>query len=1035
MRVVLSFVVSALLCVVCDFGRAAAPTEKSATLSPQHAAFFEQKVRPLLVAKCYECHSQESKILQGGLLLDSRPGWEKGGDSGPAIVPGKPDESLLVRAVQYLKDEFVHMPPKGKMNDDEVAVLVEWVRLGAPDPRVEAAPATHKRTIDIEAGKKHWAFLPLREVKPPQVADDAWSRTPVDRFIQAKLAEAKLQANPIADRRTLVRRAYFDLLGLPPKPAEVEAFVNDAAPDAYEKLIDRLLASPHYGERWGRHWLDLARFAESHGFEQDYDRPNAYHYRDFVIRALNDDLPYDKFVKWQIAGDEYEPENPQALMATGFLAAGVHATQITANQAEKERYDELDDMGRTIGTTMLGLTIGCARCHDHKFDPVTQADYFRIVSTFTKTVRSDYDVNLDPTGYKKALAEFEPRHQKLTAERDKHEEKVVRPALKKWLESKATPDVDADWVVLKPTKTAAPGVVMFDVQGDGTVQARGTQFFALNYTLDAETTLRDIRALRLEALHDDALPHGGPGMTADGGFHLSNVKLQATPREGKGAPTDVKFVRRKVVAGADGKPEVVTKVPGAWTVNKPEGRDQRAVFELEKPVDFESGAKLTLTLQFAGNHQGIGRVRVSLASGNVPEPRGSEISEEALNILMLPAKDAAKSDKKQELTADEMTTVAAWYRTQDAEWRRLDGLVAKSEAGRPTPKVAKVLISGEGLPAVRLHTQGPDFYEKTFVVRRGDPNQKVEEAQPGFVSVLKRTDDESRWRKPAPAHASTGFDRRNLAEWLCDVDAGAGNLLARVIVNRLWYYHTGRGLVATPSDFGFQAEPPSHPELLDYLAGELVRGGWRLKPIHKLIMTSAVYMQTTATDAARTKADPDNKLCWHRSLRRLEAEVVRDAIMAVAGTLDETMFGPGSMDQAQPRRSIYFFVKRSKLTPMMTLFDGPDTLQDLAVRPETTVAPQALLLLNNETLRGYAEAWARKLLAASAGDAAAGIRAAYATAIGRQPTADEAKNAAEFVRAQTASYRTEGKGDAAELTAWTDFCQVLFSLNEFVYVD
>lgn len=1035
MRVVLSLAALASIHVACGFVGAAAPTEKSATLSPQHAAYFEQKVRPLLVAKCYECHSQESKILQGGLLLDSRPGWEKGGDSGPAIVPGKPDESLLVRAVQYLKDEFVHMPPKGKMSDDEVAVLVEWVRLGAPDPRLEAAPSKHKRTIDIAAGKKHWAFLPLADVKPPQVANTDWCRTPVDRFIQEKLAAVKLTANPIADRRTLVRRAYFDLIGLPPKPAEVEAFVNDPAPDAYEKLIDRLLANPHFGERWGRHWLDLARYAESHGFEQDYDRPNAYHYRDFVIRALNDDLPYDKFVKWQIAGDEYEPENPQALMATGFLAAGVHATQITANQAEKERYDELDDISRTIGTTMLGLTLGCARCHDHKYDPVTQADYYRIVSTFTKTVRSDYDVNLDPAGYKKALAEWEPKHRKLIAERDKHEEKVVRPALKSWLASHATPDVDADWVVLKPTKTSAPDVVKFNVEADGTVQARGTQFFALNYTLHAETSLRDIRALRLEALHDDALPGGGPGMTADGGFHLAKVKLQVTPRAGKGTPADVEFVRRTVTAGDDGKADVETKNPAAWTVAKSDGRDRRAVFELEKPIDFDDGAKLTLTLEFAGNHQGIGRLRASLASGTVPEPGNSEISEAALNILMLPREGAKQGDKRGELTVDEITTLAAWYRTQDAEWRRLQGLVAKSEAARPTPKVVKALISGEGLPAVRLHTQGPDFYEKTFVVRRGDPNQKVEEAKPGFVQVLVRADDDARWRKAKPAQATTAFDRRNLAEWLCDVDAGAGNLLARVIVNRLWYYHTGRGLVATPSDFGFQAEPPSHPELLDYLAGELVRGGWRLKPIHKLIMTSAVYMQTTATDATRTKADPDNKYCWHRSLRRLEAEVVRDAILATAGTLDETMFGPGSMDQAQSRRSIYFFVKRSKLTPMMTLFDGPDTLQDLAVRPETTVAPQALLLLNNETIRGYAEAWARKLTAAAAGDAAAGIRSAYLTAIGRLPVDDEARSAAEFLRAQTASYRAEGKGDAAELTAWTDLCQVFFGLNEFVYVD
>lgn len=1025
-RTILSAVVAALAvsAIACDSARAAAPSADVAKLSPEHAAFFEQKVRPLLVAKCYECHSQESKILQGGLLLDSRPGWQKGGDSGAAIVPGKPDESLLVRAVKYLKDEYVHMPPKGKMSDDEIAVLVEWVRLGAPDPRGESKPNKHERVIDVAAGKKHWAFAPLASPQPPSVTNDAWCRTPVDRFVQAKLEAAKLHANPSADLRTLVRRAYFDIVGLPPKAEEIDAVLNDPSPDAYDKLLDRLLASPHYGERWGRHWLDLARYAESHGFEQDYDRPNAYHYRDFVIRALNDDLPYDKFVKWQIAGDEYEPENPQALMATGFLAAGVHATQITANQAEKERYDELDDIGRTIGTTMLGLTIGCARCHDHKYDPVTQADYFRIVSTFTKTVRSDYDVNLDPAGYRKALAEFEPRRAKLAAAVADHEQKVVRPAMERWLRESPKSAVAADWVVIKPTKVAAPSVVTFDIQTDGTVQARGTQFFALTHTVSAETDLRDVQAVRIEALRDESLPHGGPGMAADGGFRISKVKISAAPKQGKGEAKDLKIVRRVTEA-------VETKNPASWVVEAAAaGLDQRAVFELEKPLDFEGGAKLTITLEFAGNHQGVGRFRLAAASGKTPSPEAPSVSEAALAVLRAVQKDPARK-----LSPAESDAILAWYRTQDDGWKKRSAELAAYDAKRPQPKVVKALISGEGLPAVRLHTQGPDFYDKTFVVRRGDPNQKVEEAKPGFVQVLCRASDDTRWRKPAPTDAKTSFDRRNLAEWLCDVEAGAGHLLARVIVNRLWYYHMGQGLVATPSDFGLQAAPPSHPELLDYLARELIRNQWRLKPIHKLIMQSAVYRQTTATDAARTKADPDNRLCWHRELRRLEGEIVRDAILAVSGALDETMFGPGSMDQNHARRSIYFFIKRSKLPPMMTLFDGPDTLQDLAVRPQTTVAPQALMLLNNETLRGHATTFARKLLPQSPGDLGPSIERGYLTAVGRAPTAEEAADAGAFLRAQAGAYRSEGRGDDADLTAWTDFCQVLFSLNEFIYVN
>ncbi|HWA97331.1 MAG TPA: DUF1549 domain-containing protein, partial [Pirellulales bacterium] len=321
---------------------AARAAEKSAP-SADHVAYFEQTIRPLLAAHCYECHSAQAKVLQGGLLLDSRPGWQKGGDSGEVISPGDPEHSLLVRAVEFRDDEEVQMPPKGKLGAQEIAALRHWVELGAPDPRDDApASKASKRTINLDEERKHWAYQPLSEAEPPTQTDDSWCRTPVDQYIAKGFAEQGLHGNPVADRRTLVRRAYFDLLGLPPTPDEVEAFAADGSSLTWEALLDKLLDRPEYGERWARYWLDLARFAESHGYEQDYDRPHAYQYRDFVIRALNQDLPYDTFVRWQLAGDEFEPENASALAATGFLAAGVHATQITANQAEKERYDELD---------------------------------------------------------------------------------------------------------------------------------------------------------------------------------------------------------------------------------------------------------------------------------------------------------------------------------------------------------------------------------------------------------------------------------------------------------------------------------------------------------------------------------------------------------------------------------------------------------------------------------------------------------------------------------------------------------------------
>lgn len=1020
----------------CGFATAAETT----TPTKDQIAYFEQHVRPLLVKHCYECHSVESKILQGGLLLDSRAGWQKGGDSGVVIVPGKPDESLLVRAVRYDKNEFVHMPPQGKLSDGEIAVFTEWVKLGAPDPRTEVVKSTPKREINIEAGKRYWAFQPLQKVEPPTVRNDAWCRTPVDRFIQAKLEAASIAANPQADPRTLLRRAYFDLVGLPPTPEEADAFMQ--SPDgsqAYAALVDRLLASPHFGERWGRHWLDLARFGESHGFEQDYDRPHAYHYRDYVIDAFNRDQPYDEFVKWQLAGDEYEPNNPQALKATGFLAAGVHATQITANQAEKERYDELDDMARTVGTTFLGLTVGCARCHDHKYDPITNADYYRIAATFTTTVRSDYDVKLDPEKYQAALDEFEREQEPRTTALAKYEREVMTPQFNRWLATQDLSGADADWTVLIPTKanTTQTGVLLSS-SPDGEVRSSGPCVLNVTYNIEAATQLDAVAALRIEALADDSLPERGPGNGDEGRFDLRRVSITAAPA-GKPAKDEPKSIavelaksrstsgksRQDVPGVAHGKPEV-------WAIGDEDvGRNQTAVFEFAKPVKFESGTKLTVALFFNRGFQGLGRFRISVRPQTSDAPlAGTAVTE--------PARQSLESLRKKDVkkpTAAEQKALFVWRCTQDAEWRRLREVVSRHEVRRPQPTVAKVLISSEGVPAVRLHTQGPDFYEKTFVLRRGDPNQKVEEAQAGFLQVLMRAKSDESWRIAPPADVKTSYRRRALAEWLTDVEHGAGNLLARVIVNRLWYYHLGQGLVANPSDFGVQSGTPSHPELLDYLAGELIRNEWRLKPIHKLIMTSAVYMQTADTDAARRKIDVENKLCWHRNLRRLEGEAIRDAMLALSGTMDETMFGPGSMKPDQPRRSIYFFFKRSKLPAMLSLFDGPDTLQDVAVRSETTVAPQALWLLNSKVARDYAAGMAGRIMAVASTDVDQGVTQGYRLALARNPTNEERRDGAAFVQAQTAAYRNSGKTQTAPLFAWTDFCQVLFGLNEFAYVE
>ena len=832
-----------LLLPSCTFAaEPSGPLEHAAQMT-RGVALFNSEVGKLLTDHCVKCHGGE-KGVKGELDLTTREALLKGGESGPTVAPGNSGESLLVKSIRH-EDKDLKMPKKAdKLADGAIAKIAEWIDLGAPYGKPLGEAGARDRSKVTDEDRQWWSFRPLAKPQPPAVKNGAWCRTPIDRFVLAKLDAKGLAPNPLAEKRTLIRRAYFDLIGLPPTPAQIERFLADNSPGAYEKVIDELLASPHHGERWGRHWLDLARYAESHGYEQDYDRPNAWHYRDYVIRALNADQPFDEFVRWQIAGDELAPDNVEAWKATGFLAAGTHATQITANQAEKERYDELDDMAATIGTAMLGLTVGCARCHDHKFDPIPTRDYYRLISTFTKTVRSDYELVVNGGKSKAAKAQWDSAHASLAAARDRFEKDQLPARLTVW-------------------------------------EARG-----------------------------------------------------------------------------------------------------------------ESAAKLPA---------------------------------DAAAALAVPAAQR---------TGAQRAAALKWYRTQDEEWRKLEAAVSAHAATEPKPEKVKALISSEGVPAVRNHTQGPDFFEQTFFLSRGDLNRKQGEVTPGFLQVLSSA-PEQRWLAAPPTGARTPWRRASLAKWLTDSEAGAGEIVARVIVNRLWQHHFGRGLVATPSDFGVQGEKPTHPELLDWLVGELIRGGWRLKPLHKLMMTSAAYMQSAEmgdrrSEIAKARAtDPDNTLVWRHPRQRLEGEVIRDAILATTGALDPKMFGPGTLDGAMKRRSIYFQIKRSQLPPMMVTFDAPDTLGSLGLRSSTTVAPQALLLMNNAQVRSSARAWAKALATQAVPDA---VKHAYLTALGRPPTDDDLATAGEFLRTQTESYKTAGKGDAAEL-ALTDFCQSLLSLNEFVYVD
>lgn len=743
--VILAVVV--ILAAFMSFARTFAADDHSEKMA-QSLTLFKTDVRVVLTEKCVRCHGGE-KVLSN-LNLTTREGLLAGGANGVSVIAGNAKESRLIDYLAHRKQPFMPLE-QPRLSDDTISKVAKWIDLGAAydKPLVDHAEKRAGPMQVTSADREYWAYAPLQKT-PPKGAS-------IDSFVRSKQQEKHLTAASEASRSTLIRRLYFDLTGLPPAPAAITAFLTDNSPDAYEQLVDRLLASPHFGERWARHWLDVARFAESHGFEHDYNRGYAFHYRDFVIRAFNQDMPYDQFVRWQLAGDELAPENPLAMMATGFLGAGVHSTQITISDAERIRYDSLDDMLATTGSAMLATTVGCARCHDHKYDPIPTYDYYRMLSAFTTTVR-------------------------------------------------------------------------------------------------AEVTL-DLSSL-----------------------------------------------------------------------------DQKSV----------------------AAHAGI---------------------------------------------------------HPDRE-----------------PDLQTVMISSEGnhIKPLRFHTnsdQIPDFYKETYFLNHGDPEQKAGVAELGFLQVLTRTNDTTRWMNKSRDQRTSGR-RAALSYWITDVDYGAGNLLARVIVNRLWQHYFGKGIVATPSDFGTQGDRPTHPELLDWLATELIRNGWRLKPIHKLILMSETYRMSELSSVENRKIDPENQFLWHRQPRRLEAEAIRDNALAVGGMLDETMFGPGTLDEKMRRRSIYFTVKRSQLVPSMQLFDWPDTLTSMDSRSVTTTPAQALVFINDPQFHQMAEGFAGRITGEKDW-----LGAAYMIAYGRPPSARERILGAGFVRKQLQSHH----GDRRKTLS--DFCAALMSANEFIYVE
>ncbi|MGB8854095.1 MAG: PSD1 and planctomycete cytochrome C domain-containing protein [Pirellulales bacterium] len=1013
----------------------------AASPTPEQIQFFETKIRPVLAQHCYQCHSAEALRagkLKASLLVDTRAGMAKGGESGAAVVPGKKEESLLLAALKY--DGF-EMPPAGKLPDEVIADFETWIDMGAPDPRDEPLATVDERTIDVEAGRKHWSYRRLAPVSPPTVKNAAWPKNDIDRFILAKQEEVGIAPAPEAAKATLARRVFFDLTGLPPSPEELQVFFDDSSPDAYEKLVDRLLASPRFGERWARHWLDTVRFGESGGYEFDGDRPGAHHYRDWVIKALNADLPYDEFLRMQVAGDLVKPGDYDATAATGFLVAGPYPGQVTAKTVEPIRYDQLDDMVATLGSSVLGMTIGCARCHDHKYDPIGHRDYYAMIACLGKAVQRDAEIDPDPVTTKQKRDAWLVERAPIAAAAERFRRDELTGRLARWLATDATTQQAASWLTLDPQTVKAIKATLVKEAGD-VVSASGKLEANDSYVLTFRTHQRDVAGLRLDALANPSAPGGGPGTGKDGGFRLSTVKVTAAPVV---AAPDRKPVTPKLVAVTttfeDPGFEFAKALDGdaatGWsTVGQP-GKEQAAVIAFDKPVGFDGGTTLTVELKFEGSANGLARLRLAAAT----DPAGvglagasaPQAAREVAAIL-----DAARVGGRDPVTGPAAAELLRWFSRLDKPAADVQAALDAIDAKEPKPNLLKVYAATNGGWVITGNSQAvKSGSQDVFVLARGEVGRKKGKAAPGFVLATTAADDAEQKLLSEPDATPLRDSRLGLAAFLSDVSRGAGPLAARVIVNRLWHHHFGRGIVATTNDLGTQGDPATHPELLEWLANRIVENRWSLKSIHRLIVTSATYRQSGAvSEAGRTK-DPDNKLLWHRKPSRLEGESIRDALLAASGTLDPKMYGRAGLDVKVPRRSIYLNVKRSEPIGFLQVFDQPEPVQPVGARGVATVPTQALAMMNSPFVRSAAESLAKRARttlaippAAASGEAA--IDFCFTAALSRQPSDTERTK---FTQLLAAREQATGSDAAGRQAALADVCHLIFCLNEFVYVD
>lgn len=1011
------------------------------------AVDFSRDVRPILAERCFECHSADKR--RGALRLDSRAALLEGGNTGPAIAPGDVRASLLMQRVRGEGGEARMPLNRAPLSDEQIELLTRWIEQGAAWP----GPAGAARDE-----QQHWAYVKPTRGQPPRVEHDAWARNDVDRFVLARLEREGLQPSPAADEPALLRRVCLDLIGLPPTPAQMERFLADPSERAYERLVDELLGSPHYGERWARPWLDLARYADSNGYEKDRLR-TMWPFRDWVIDALNRDLPFDVFTLEQLAGDML----PNATLAQK-VASGFHRNSMLNEEGgvdpEEYRSFTVVDRANTTATVWLGSTIACAQCHNHKFDPFSQKDYYQFYAFFNNTpleVRRDEVNDLFENSPKVRIplpdeAELRARIAQLELLLSP-DDPAVAAALAAWEQSVAAP---VRWTVLDPREFAVEGGAVALGLPDRSILISGGNPDSATYRYAGSCRLPNVTAVRLEVLADDSLgPARGPGRTSHGNFVLTDFRLRAPQPSDLGADRGVPpwgvpaadYEQRTggeywAVAGAvDDDPRT------GWAIMPEGGRDHVAIFPLQSPIASIAGVvelDFTLAQNFGAQHT-IGRLRISATDDSGDVARDT-----------LPA--AVRAD----------LAVAPASRSPEQRKRLYDGFIERSPQFRTLRSERAALQRRLDEAPTSLVMQELPQPRATHVQLRGNFLTPGDAVQPDVPRVL----------PPLPPGAPR--DRVTLARWLTSPE---NPLTARVQVNRLWEAYFGRGLVETSEDFGTRGERPTHPELLDWLACEFVERGWSLKAIHRLIVTSATYRQSSCVTPALLHADPYNKLLARAPRIRLEAELVRDQALAIGGLLSPKVGGPSVMP-LQPagvwaaassadngrwrtsagedrfRRGLYTFWRRSSPYPAMVTFDAPNREVACTRRSRTNTPLQALTILNDPEFIAPAAGLAQRVLRDAPPDARARLALAFRLCLTRAPSEAESERLLAYLSDQLAHFRQEWAaaealvatavrqggparqdtaasgpaqaeaGSAAELAAWTMLANVLLNLDE-----